>query len=97
MAELERQLESVQALIAGRETEEEQRANDGRNGLLSAMAVFSVLNLSAVFAILNYGNPRAIFRGRTAIVAEFWLQFSLFVIVLFTLVGFFIFDRWHQR
>jgi hypothetical protein len=94
--ELERQIHAVQLLIAANEKNDQDNKDGRRNFFLGALALFSVLNLSTVFAVLNAGDNKGFFTNRSAIRWEFVAQIAL--LVLFGLVWFSLSMRfWRKR
>jgi hypothetical protein len=82
--DLERQIHAVQLLIAANERSAQDSKDSRRNFFLGALALFSVLNLSTVFGVLNAGDNNGFFKNQSAIRWEFTGQIGL--VVLFGLV-----------
>ena len=77
--EIERQIHAVQLLIAANEKTEQDIKDSRRNFFLGALALFSVLNLSSVFAVLNAGDNKGLFTNHAAIQWEFIGQLGLLI------------------
>jgi hypothetical protein len=92
--ELERQIHAVQLLIAANEKNNQDIKDSRRNFFLGVLALFSVLNLSTVFAVLNAGDNKGFFTNQSAIIWEFVAQIAL--LVIFGLVWV-LTSRWHRR
>ena len=79
--DLERQIHAVQLLIAANEKNDQDISDRGRNFFLAALALFGILNVSAVFAVLNAGDRSGFFQNHSAIRWEFVIQIALIVIL----------------
>ena len=78
--DLERQIYAVQLLIAANEKNDQDISDRGRNFFLAALALFGILNVSAVFAVLNAGDNSGFFKNHSAIRWEFFIQIALVVV-----------------
>lgn len=78
--DLGRQIHTAQVLIAGSEKYDQDMSDRGRNFFLAALALFGILNVSAVFAVLNAGDNSGFFKTHAAIRWEFIIQLVLFAI-----------------
>ncbi|MDQ6615580.1 MAG: hypothetical protein M3083_12770 [Actinomycetota bacterium] len=77
--DLERQLESAGSLIAKHEREDQEMTDRTRNLFLAVLAVFGVLNVSTVFAVLDLGNNRGLITSHAWIVWEGVVQLAFFL------------------
>jgi hypothetical protein len=75
--DLERQINDIQLLIAANEKNDQDISDRQRNFFLAALALFGILNVSAVFAVLNAGDDSGFFRNHSDIRWEFYIQIAL--------------------
>jgi hypothetical protein len=80
--DLERRILAMRLLITETEKKEQDRLDGRRNFFLGAIALFGVLNLSTLFAVLDVGDSSGFFKSRTAIDTQVMAQAALFVLSL---------------
>ena len=82
--DLERRIHTMRLLIDETEKKEQERLDGRRNIFLGAIAIFGVLNLSSVFAVVDSGDQSGLFKSPTAIRVELVAQVAIFVAVAAT-------------
>jgi hypothetical protein len=92
--DLERRIHTMRLLITETEKKEQDRLDLRRNFFLGLIAIFGVLNVSTLFAVLDAGDSRGLFKSHTAITVELIVQLALFAIVAMTFVGV---GRWRLK
>jgi hypothetical protein len=75
--DLERRIQAIRLLIAENEKNDQDLRDGARNFFLGILALFGVLNVSAVFAVLNAGDNKGFFQNHADIRWEFVVQISL--------------------
>lgn len=85
--DLERRINAMRLLINEAEKNQQDGMDTRRNLFLGAIALFGVLNVSTLFAVLDAGDNRGIFRTHAAIRGELIAQAVIFVLVVGTWVG----------
>jgi hypothetical protein len=87
--DLERRIHTMRLLIDETEKKEQDRMDVRRNFFLGAIAVFGVLNVSTVFAVLDAGDNSGFFKSHAAIRDELIVQVVILVVVFaaFFVVG----------
>jgi hypothetical protein len=92
--DLERRIHTMRLLITETEKKEQDRLDLRRNFFLGLIAIFGVLNVSTLFAVLDAGDSRGLFKSHTAITVELIVQLALFAVVAMTFVGV---GRWRLK
>ncbi len=85
--DLERRIHAMRLLISENERREQDRMDTRRNFFLGAIALFGVLNVSAVFAVLDSGNSSGLFKSHGAIRYELYAQGVLVLLVVVVFVA----------
>jgi hypothetical protein len=85
--DLERRIHAMRLLISENERKEQDRMDTRRNFFLGAIALFGVLNVSAVFAVLDSGNSSGLFKSHGAIRYELYAQGILVALVVVVFVA----------
>jgi len=68
--DLERRIHTMRLLIDETEEKEQDRRDGRRNFFLGAIALFGVLNVSTLFAVLDAGDQSGFFKSHAAIRGE---------------------------
>ena len=85
--DLERRIHAMRLLISENERREQDQMDTRRNFFLGAIALFGVLNVSAVFAVLDSGNSSGLFKSHGAIRYELYAQGILVALVVVVFVA----------